>query len=149
MVIHAWNLVSDTTIKNCVRKCDIINNIYDKVFDDLSKINMDDVEKEMDYKLKLLSLSRFKFDQTSVETFIDLIECSEKSDDLSVSEIYNIVANKSEASVEDSEDLPEISIKENICSLQEAKKSFNELFSFFESKKLFQDSSLLKLFNLI
>ena len=39
MVIHAWNMVSDTTIKNRFRKCDIINrfarNYYKTSFNEL------------------------------------------------------------------------------------------------------------------
>ena len=62
-------------------------------------IDCSDIVTEIDVKLKILSLSRFKYNHQNTESFLNIIDSVETSEDLSVQEIYNIVTNKMDETV--------------------------------------------------
>lgn len=69
-----------------------------------------DSSDEIDTNLKLLNLSRFAFKSDNTENFLQLIECSDAMEDLSSSEICNIVCDKNN-SLEDEEEEMILEIK--------------------------------------
>ena len=148
MIKNAWNKVSEETIKNCWKKCDIINNVIDTEISRLMNIDYMDILTEMDYKLKILSLSRFSQNSCSAENFVNflIIDSDETSEDLTTGEIFDIVTNKSI----DLQDSIELRIdEETVLTFKQAKKAYNDLFKYFESKELFEDDIVFKSFNSI
>ena len=80
--------VTEETIVNCWKKCNILNSI-DSI-QNLKIIDSTSILSDIDYKLNFLSLSRFKYTSTcNTETFISnyFLDSTETSEDISISEI--------------------------------------------------------------
>jgi len=59
MVVQAWERVSEDKVINSWKKCYIINDVIDKEINQFMRIEISDVLKDLDYKLKLLNLKKF------------------------------------------------------------------------------------------
>jgi len=132
MVTQAWARVSEDTVVNCWKKCDIINDVIDKEVNQFMRIDTSDVFKDLDYKLKLLNLKKFFFASKDSESFLNEIDDSlGNSKELTCSEIFDIVTDRHNDTVEDV-DTDKIEEVEPVITLVEAKTSFQNLFRFFE-----------------
>ena len=147
MIKYAWGRVSEETIKNCWLKTKILNTSIDIEISNIMSIDISNNVTELDYKLKLLSLSKFKYNCDS-ETFLNNIDSVETSEELCLDDIYNIVTNNDET-IEDTCALSEWDSNEveNVINLSEAKKAYSDLFSYFEAKKLLADQRIMDLTN--
>jgi hypothetical protein len=138
MVVQAWRSVSENTIVNCWNKCDILSNVIDSEIDMLMRIDTSDVLHNIDYKLRLLSLKQYAYRSKDSESFINEIDDSGmgNSEELTSSEIFDIVSDRNNDTAEDVEEATTEEVEE-IITLDEAKKSFQNLFKFFRSKASF------------
>jgi len=140
MVVQAWRSVSENTIVNCWNKCDILSNVIDSEIDMLMRIDTSDVLHNIDYKLRLLSLKQYAYRSKDSESFINEIDDSGmgNSEELTSSEIFDIVSDRNNDTAEDVEEATTEEVEE-IITLDEAKKSFQNLFKFLEAKQAFED----------
>ena len=147
MIKYSWSCVSEETIVNCWKKTGILNSQVDDQIKDFMSIDISDTLTLLDYKIKLLSLSRFEYNNFfDCEYFFKQIDSVETSEELSLSEIYNIVTNKDDSVEVVDESIESIKIEEKLMTMTEAKKAYNDLFKFFESKDLFDNEKILNSF---
>ena len=78
---------------------DILDHEYDRALISIMNIDTRDIVSSIDAKLKILDLSRFKYNSsTNCQTYVDMIDNLEEQaivEELTTQEIIDIVENKS------------------------------------------------------
>ena len=113
-------------------------------------IDMSDILSDLDKKILILNLSRFKY-KGSISDYINILDSvetiSETTEVLTDEQIFDIVNKVADETVEDVDGIVD-DVAEDIITVNEAKEYYRGLFKYFEQKDIL-DPEVLKHFSLI